>query len=83
MISPAVFKQLDRDKVKGVLVTEFLLYGLALALQGFSLSIFCLFMAAGWIRSSRPRLQKGIRGLPGPWGELFRSLSILALNTNL
>lgn len=72
MISYATFKILERKRVNGVLFAEFLLYSLALALQGFSgiLLKFSLFAVVGWIWSSRQRLPNGTRALPGPWGKM-------------
>jgi hypothetical protein len=71
MISNKVFKVLEGRKVYGVLLVEVLLYILALALQGFSISILCLFLVAGWMWSRRRGLPEGTKALPGPWGKLL------------
>jgi hypothetical protein len=71
MISSKIFKLLGREKVYGVLFAEFVLFSLALAVQGFSVRVLCLFLLTGWIWSRRPRLPEGVQRLPGPWGELL------------
>lgn len=81
MVSQESFKLLERKKVLGVLFAEFLLYNLALALQGFSLSILGLFLVAGWMRGSRYRMPDGTKELPGPWGQRFCSTPIFILLT--
>lgn len=83
MISLSVSKILDHEKVYSVLLAEFVLYGLALALQGFSVRTLGLFVATGWIWISRPRLPKGTRMLPGPWGKLHCPFPILSLNMSM
>jgi Cytochrome P450 len=77
MIFYKMFRAMEWEKSDGFILADFLLYALALALQGFSLSALGLFVAACWIFSGRQRVPKGIKALPGPWGE--RGLSLLAL----
>lgn len=72
MISHNLFQLLRWKEVKDVLLAELLLYSLALAFQGFSLSILCLFVGAGWIWTMRQSGPGETKRLPGPWGKLAR-----------
>ena len=74
MQSHNLFRLLEWKKVNVALCAELLLYSLPWALQGFSLSILCLLMVAGWIWMSRQRGPIGTKGLSGPWGNLPWSL---------
>lgn len=63
---------MEWKKSYNFILADFLLYNLALAFQGFSISTLGLFVAGCWILSGRQRLPKGTKALPGPWGERDR-----------
>jgi hypothetical protein len=69
MIPLELVKVVVMDKANDVSLVEFFLSILAIALQGHSVSILCLFPIVGCFWSNRQRVPKGSRPLPGPWGN--------------